>query len=143
LRLGVFELGADAALTGQVQASNPGTFGTVGLRLTAFPGARLGSVFIAVELGWEQPLVTLLAPGAILTAAWSDSPAPAGVRAWAFPFTRFHTGLHASVALTSHLDLFGGFAFIWTPNTLGVGSFDPMMFGFWPFGATLGVLARW
>jgi hypothetical protein len=140
VRAGSFELGTDAALTGWVQASNTGTFGTMGVRLSAFPGVRLGRVFVGLELAWEQPLFTALARSTIVTEAFDGR--PVGPSVWAFPFTRFHTGLHVSVSLSSHFALFGGAGLIWTPNSLGVGPFDPMMFGFWPFSATVGVLAR-
>lgn len=147
LRRGPFELGADAALTCWVEASNLGPAGTLGVRLTAFPGFRLGPVFIALELGWEQPLFTALTPSRLITEAYGQRPAgavgPPGTTAWAFPFTRFHTGVHLSVALTARVALFVGGAFIWTPSSAGVGPFDPMMFGFWPFTGSLGFVASW
>lgn len=48
-----------------------------------------------------------------------------------------------SLELTPRVSLFGGAAAVWTPSTVGVSAFDPMMFGFWPFTATLGMLTRW
>ena len=117
-------------------------------QLTVAPSLAFSSWSLATFVGLRQGLATHIKHGDIVHDAFEDR-YPAGVSGITGPRdgwiaggnTRIPFGLSFGVDLPRDFAIHGAAGLVWTYSALGVGMFDAMMLGRWPFFVDLG--ASW
>jgi len=117
-------------------------------QITLAPSFAFESWSISPFVAVRQGIATYVKHGEIVHDAFDDR-YPDGQTGVAGPKdgwiaggnTRIPFGLAVGVDLSSQFALYGSAGLTWTRSPLGVGMFDAMMLGHWPFFVDLGV--RW
>ncbi|MCA9552131.1 MAG: hypothetical protein KC933_18975 [Myxococcales bacterium] len=141
---GPLELVTDAALGLGLQDSVLNTSLGLELELAVTPILRFGTWYVGPRLEWRQALATYVHHGQVVQDAFQDLPTARSPRdGWvAFPLTRLAWGLVAGGEVAEGWQVFGGLGAVTTFTEPGVGAFDAMMLGVWPFYAEVGVSVR-
>jgi hypothetical protein len=115
-------------------------------QLTVAPSLAFESWSLSPFVGLRQGISTYVHHGEIVHDAFADR-YPDGVSGISGPRdgwipggnTRAPFGLAFGVDLSRRVSIFGSASLVWTYSPLGVGMFDAMMLGNWPFFVDLGV----
>jgi hypothetical protein len=118
-------------------------------QLTVAPSFSFETWSLSPFVGLRQGIATYVKQGDIVHDAFNGR-YPAGVSGVSGPKdgwiaggnTRVPFGLAFGVDLPSQWALYGSAGLVWTHSALGVGMFDAMMLGQWPFFIDLGVSRR-
>lgn len=119
------------------------------LQLTVAPSLAFESWSVSPLVGLRQGIATYIKHGAIVHDAFAGRYAD-GVSGAVGPKdgwiaggnTRVPFGLAFGVDLARQVALFASAGLVWTRMPLGVGMFESMMLGHWPFFVELGVSKR-
>jgi hypothetical protein len=146
LRAGWFALVVD--LQSRVGVQDSALNASVGwdVQLTVAPSLAFDRWSLSPFAGVRQGLATYVRHGQIVKDAFADR-YPDGASGTSGPrngwiaggVTRVPFGLAAGADLGGRVSLHGSAGLVWSYSPLGVGMFDAMMLGHWPFFAELGV----